>query len=411
MLTYNNFMSRIYSAILLSLVLVTSGAFFIHTAVAGTPGAAHERKIITFKNDVSDAEKDMLLGQANAASIRHLTNDRNAVALLDAKGAEKLKSDPSVLRVEDDVIAFALGKVEAAGKGAPAPVQPAEVLPWGIDRIGAPSAWSATMTVPTTGAGIRVAVIDTGIELAHSDLSLNIKGSYNAINATKSANDDNGHGTHVAGIIGALDNTIGVVGAAPAVDLYAVKVLNRNGSGYISDIIEGIDWAIAHNMNVINMSLGASSDVQAFHDAVIRAHDAGIVVVAAAGNDSGGAVNFPGAYPEVIGVSATDSNNTVASFSSVGPEVDLAAPGAAIYSTYKGQTYRTLNGTSMASPHIAGGAALLLSVPAKCDTDLSGACSPDEVKARLETTALDLGALGHDNQYGAGLLNIWSAIQ
>ena len=403
--------SRIYASLFFSIVLAASGAFFIHTAAAGTPGAVHERKIITYRNGVSDTEKNALLGHARAVTIKHLTNNKNSVALLDADGVRVMESDPRVLRVEDDVIAFALGKVEAAGKGAPAPVQPAEVLPWGIDRIGAPAVWSATMTVPTTGTGIRVAVIDTGIELAHPDLAANIKGSYNAISPTKSANDDNGHGTHVAGIIGALDNTIGVVGTAPTADLYAVKVLNRNGSGYISDIIEGIDWAVARNINVINMSLGASSDVQALHDAVIRAHNAGIVVVAAAGNDSGGAVNFPGAYPEVIAVSATDSNNTIASFSSVGPEVDLAAPGAAIYSTYKGQTYRTLSGTSMASPHVAGGAALLLSVPAKCDTDLSGACSPDEVKARLETTALDLGAVGQDNQYGAGLLNIWSAMQ
>lgn len=400
-------MSRIYSALFLSIVLAALGAFFIHPALAGAPGAAHERKIITYISDISDAEKNTLLARAHAAEIKHLRNNKNTVALLDAEGVSMIKNDPRVLRVEDDVIAFALGRVEASGKGAPAPVQPSEVLPWGVDRIDADLTWSGA----GEGTGINVAVVDTGIELAHPDLMANIKGSYNAISPTKSANDDNGHGTHVAGTIGAQGNTIGVIGVAPAVNLYAVKVLNRNGSGYISDIIEGIDWAVAHNINVINMSLGASSDVQAFHDAVIRAHDAGIVIVAAAGNDLGGPVNFPGAYPEVIGVSATDSNNVVASFSSVGPEVDLAAPGASIYSTYKGKTYRTLSGTSMASPHVAGAAALLLGMPSVCDTDVSGSCSPDEVKARLMATAIDLGVPGHDDLYGAGLLNVWSAMQ
>lgn len=403
-------MSRKYSAVFISVLVIAFGAFFVNSALAGTAGSARERKIVTFQSGITEMEQDTLLGRAQAAEVKHLKNNRNSVALLDAKGVNMMKNDPRVLRVEDDVIAFALGKVEATGKGARAIVQPTEVLPWGVDRIDAEKVWNSTLT-SSIGTGINVAVIDTGIELAHPDLATNIKGSYNAISPSKSADDDNGHGTHVAGIIGALDNTIGVIGAAPAVNLYAIKVLNRNGSGYISDIIEGIDWAIANHINVINMSLGASSDIQAFHDAIIRAHNANIVIVTAAGNDSGGPVNFPGAYPEVIGVSATDNNNTIAVFSSVGPEVDLAAPGVSIYSTYKGKTYRTLSGTSMASPHVAGAAALLLAVPSKCDTDANGTCSQDEVKARLEATAIDFGTLGHDNQYGAGLLNLWNAMQ
>ncbi len=403
-------MAHKYSAVLVSIALIAFSAFFINNAIAGTPGTVHERKIITYKNIISDTEKNILLHGAQATEIKHLRNNKNSVALLDAAGVDMLKKDSRVLRVEDDVMAFALGRVEAAGKGAPAPTQPAEVLPWGIDRIDAERVWGAASTT-TTGSGINVAIIDTGIDLAHPDLQANIKGGYNAISPSKSADDDNGHGTHVAGTVGASDNTIGVIGVAPAVNLYAVKVLNRNGSGFISDIIEGIDWSITQNIHVINMSLGASSDVQALHDAVIRANAAGIVIVAAAGNDSGGPVGFPGAYPEVISVSATDSNNVIATFSSVGTEVDLAAPGANIYSTYRGKTYRTLNGTSMASPHVAGAVALLLGRPSACDIDASGTCSPLEVKARLEATALDLGAFGHDNQYGAGLLNIWNAIQ
>ena len=133
-------------------------------------------------------------------------------------------------------------------------------------------------------------------------------------------------------------------------------------------------------------------------------------MVAAAGNDNGRPVNFPAAYPETIAVSAVDSSNNVALFSSVGPEVDLAAPGVSIFSTYKGMTYRTLSGTSMASPHVAGAAALLMSVPSKCDIDLNGVCSPSEVKNRLELTAEDFGAVGHDNFYGSGIVNINMAL-
>ena len=265
-------------------------------------------------------------------------------------------------------------------------------------------AWSTT-----TGDPVKVAVIDTGIELSHPDLKNNIKGGYNAINPLKSANDDNGHGTHVAGIIAAENNSVGVIGAGPQIDLYAVKVLSRNGSGYLSDVIEGIDWAIANGIQVINMSLGTTGNVQSFHDAIARANEAGIVQVAAAGND-GLAVNYPAAYSEVIAVSATDSSDIITSWSSRGAEVDLSAPGLNIYSTYKGQTYKTLSGTSMATPHVAGAAALVLTQTAKCDADSNGSCSPSEVQDRLQATATDLGIAGPDGLYGYGLVNAYQAV-
>jgi subtilisin family serine protease len=401
-------MSRNVGILFVLVSVVVSGSALAQLSYAGESGNAAERKIVVFSDGVSDAEKDALLENVRGVKVKHLSNGKDSVALLDGKSTAELLRTGKVIRVEDDVIVSALGKPDTAAKGKPsAPTQPNEVLPWGIDRVDAELLWGAS----TTGSGINVAVVDTGIELSHPDLASNIKGGYNAISPLRSPNDDNGHGTHVAGIIGALDNTIGVIGVAPTVNLYAVKVLSRTGSGYISDIIEGLDWARTHGMNVVNMSLGASSDIQSFHDAVIRAHDAGIVLVAAAGNDSGAAVSYPGAYPEVIAVSATDNTNTIAYFSSVGPEVDLAAPGVGIFSSYKGQTYATLSGTSMASPHVAGVAALLLSQPVKCDTDLSGTCSPSEVQSRLESTATDLGTAGKDSQYGSGLVNAWAALQ
>ncbi len=156
------------------------------------------------------------------------------------------------------------------------------------------------------------------------------------------------------------------------------------------------------------MSLGTSADIQSFHDAVIRVYNAGIVEVAAAGN-SGGAVIYPAAYPEVIAVSATDQNNQIASWSSRGPEIDFAAPGVSIYSTYKGSSYATLSGTSMATPHVTGVAALVLDTNV-CDFDNSGICTPDEVKTRMANTAVDLGTPGKDDLYGYGLINAYRAL-
>ena len=149
-------------------------------------------------------------------------------------------------------------------------------------------------------------------------------------------------------------------------------------------------------MHVINMSFGTSSDVQSLHDAVRAAYDAGIVQVAAAGNEYGGSVLYPAAYDEVIAVSATDQSDEIADFSSVGPEVELSAPGVDIPSTWKGGGYETASGTSMAAPHVTGAAALVIS---------SGTTGVDNVRSKLQTTADDLGDPGRDELYGYGLVD------
>ena len=306
------------------------------------------RKIIVFNQALNEKEKDELIARAGGTKLKNLDLiGAKAVWLPNRAATEKLKANSNVIRIDDDVLVETLDiKEEIRGvKKMGIKPQPPETLPWGIDRVDAELVW------PTIrGAGIKVGVIDTGIDLSHPDLVLNIKGGYNAINPLNSPNDNNGHGTHVAGIMGAVDNTIGVIGVGPQINLYAIKVLGASGSGYLSDVIEGLDWAIVNGMNVVNMSLGTSDDILSFREAVQRVNAAGIVQVAAAGN-SGGSVIYPAAYPEVIAVSATNNTNTIASWSSRGPEVDLAAPGVSIYSTYKGQTYKTLSGTSMASPH------------------------------------------------------------
>lgn len=363
------------------------------------------RKIVVFEDGaLNEQAKDELVFKHGGIKFKDLSLiNGSAVWLPDKASEDALEQHPGVLRIDEDIEVFALDK----GNAQPVNAQAVQVLPWGIDRIDAELVWSSG----NTANPVKVGIIDTGISKNHPDLAVNIKGGVNTINPTKSWDDDNGHGSHVAGIVAALNNGIGVVGAGPDIDLYAIKVLNRNGSGFLSDVIEGIQWATANGMKVVNMSLGSVSDNQSFHDAVTAAYNSGVTIVAAAGN-SGGAVNFPAAYPEVIAVSATDINNNLASFSSRGPEVDLAAPGVSILSTYKGNSYATLSGTSMASPHIAGSAALVINSPVGIyDANLNGQWDPAEVKQKLQDKAVDLGTAGFDNLFGWGLVNAFNAVQ
>jgi subtilisin family serine protease len=366
-----------------------------------------ERKIVVWKHGIKDSDKDISVAVAKGQKVKNLRLvNATAVVLPDKESERALKNNPNVLRVDDDVVVEALLREESV-KARKVVDQPAEVLPWGINRIDAELVWPSGNTADP----IKVGIIDTGISKNHPDLLANIKGGVNTINPFKSWNDDNGHGSHVAGIVAALDNDIGVIGAGPQINLYAIKVLDSGGSGFLSDVIEGIEWAIDNKMQVINMSLGTASDVPSLHDAVIAAKNAGIVVVAAAGN-SGGAVIFPAAYPEVIAVSATDQSDVLASWSSRGPEVDLAAPGVNIYSTYKGTGYATLSGTSMAAPHVTGSAALVLNTPVGAyDANGNGKWDPDEVQKKLQDKATDLGVSGFDNLYGWGLVNAFAATQ
>lgn len=379
-------------------------------------GEYPKRKIVVFKEHfVNQAAQDEFIARAGGTKIKDLPLIHGKAVFLSDKAAERaLRGHPEISRIEDDVVVEVLGNIKVAGTPKP---QPTEMLPWGIDRVDAELVWPGG----NTGDGVKVGIIDTGIDTKHPDLVDNIKGGVSTVWYTTSFNDDNGHGTHVAGITAAVDNTIGVVGVAPKTWLYGIKVLDRTGSGYLSDVIEGIQWAIANGMQAVNMSLGTSADIQSFHDAVAASKNAGIVVVAAAGN-SGGAVNYPAAYPEAIAVSATDQNNVIASWSSRGPEVDLAAPGVSIYSTYKGSAYKTLSGTSMAAPHVTGSAALVLKSPTDTAVDLlTGACiavydtncnskwDPDEVQKKLHGKAVDLGTSGYDILYGWGLVNAFAA--
>ncbi|MDZ4655649.1 MAG: S8 family peptidase [Coriobacteriia bacterium] len=362
-------------------------------------GDAPVRTIVVFDEGVR-ASALVQIAAPGAVKVKDLPLVNGAVFWLPSRASQRAVARLAGVRyVESDVRAYASVK--------PPKISPTQSLPWGIDRINADEAWAIT-----TGDPVKVAIVDTGIDTTHPDLAANVMGGMSAVNYTRKYTDDNGHGTHVAGIVAALDNSIGVVGVGPDIDLYAVKVLNRKGSGYISDIIEGLDWCQSAEMDVVNMSLGTGVYLQSFHDAVNSLYESGVVVVAAAGNDGNdSAVNYPAAFPEVIAVGATTQTDTLAYFTCTGPEVELSAPGSNIYSTYKNGGYATLSGTSMASPHVTGAAALVLTRPIdESEDDGDRKWDPAEVRARLRAKAEDLGIAGRDPGFGYGLVRADLAI-
>jgi subtilisin family serine protease len=242
-------------------------------------------------------------------------------------------------------------RAQAPVNALPPGVEAAEV-PWGIRRVNAPAAWAVTQ-----GEGARVAVIDTGIDAGHPDLAGRVAGGYNAIDGGKPWFDDNVHGTHVSGTIAGSRDGRGVVGVAPQATLFAVKVLDKAGSGRISSIIKGLVWCARNDIHVANMSLGSPVGSVFLRLAIKYASSKGVAIVAAAGN-SGGSVGYPASYPETIVVSASDSQDQLAFFSSRGPRVDFIAPGVDVYSTEPGGHFGSHSGTSMATPHVSGLAAL-----------------------------------------------------
>lgn len=251
----------------------------------------------------------------------------------------------------------------------------------------------------TKGKGIKVAVIDTGIDLDHPDLAMNIKGFYNSYNSSSDVNDSNGHGTHCAGVIGANGF---VKGIAPECDLYIIKAFEGENTT-LAAIIRGIDWAINQGVDVISMSLGAQSDTPALQESIKRAYDAGIICVCAAGNDNVGSysdtIDYPACYENTIAVGAVNSAFNVADFSSTG-NVDVVATGVDVSSTYLNGSYAIMSGTSMAAPAISGAVALY---QANAKSKLGRKLSFSEIKLVLAMNSLDLGQDGRDKQYGYGL--------
>ena len=339
-----------------------------------------------------DSERVRVNAGYRSEAGRRAIDDRAAVVFYDhptdiltarmsRAAVRRLRSRPDVRFVERDV------EMEAID----------QTTPYGIRKVDATEAHADG----DTAAGADVAVIDTGIDSRHPDLTGNL-GEGRAFTAgvgTPAWDDANGHGTHVAGTVGAIDNDEGVIGVGPDVTLHAVKALNASGAGLVSDIAAAIEWTADRGYEVGNLSLGGGS-TSTLREACRYAQEKGTLLVAAAGNDGpcSGCVTAPARYSACMAVSATDENDDLASFSSTGPEVEIAAPGDDVYSTYYLQSYATLSGTSMAAPHVAGGAAQLV----------ADGYAPGEARSRLTETAADIGL--EDDESGAGRLDVDAAL-
>lgn len=274
---------------------------------------------------------------------------------------------------------------------------------YGLTKIQAAKAWD----IQRGDQAVLVAVVDTGIDWHHPDLMANyVPLGYDWVNHDNNPMDDNGHGTHVAGIIAAtMNNSIGIAGIAQ-VRIMAEKALNYSGDGLEDELANAIIHAVDQGARIISMSWGDYNNSTLIFDAVEYAYKAGVLLVAAAGNDGVSTEMFPAAYDQVVAVTATDSNDNPASFTNFGRWVELAAPGVGIWSTYwsaySGSTYAPLTGTSMAAPFVSGVAALVWSQFPNL--------SRDQVRIQLRNSADDLGSPGFDYYYGYGRINAWKAL-
>jgi subtilisin family serine protease len=345
---------------------------------------------------------------------------------------EVLQQHAGVLGVYEDQVISAEHTVSMTPVEAPV----TELFPWGVERVGTPVI--ADLLDSLKGSRPRVAVIDTGIDPKHPELSKHIVGGYNARAGEDplSYRDDNGHGTHMAGIIAAAANNQGIIGVASQPALVAVKILDYTGHGYLSDLINGLQWVAGKGIRVVNMSLSFSEPSPLLEKVTENLYQSGVILVAAAGNrctfgatddggdddggdddggdddggDSGcdlsldplqGGVKYPARYPWVIAVGATDLYDQVTTYSRTGPEVDVVAPGGSkrserVLSTIMGGSYGLGSGTSQATAHVTGAVAVALR--------LAPWLSVDQMRDLLQTTATDLGY--PSERQGAGLIAV-----
>jgi thermitase len=271
---------------------------------------------------------------------------------------------------------------------------------WNLPAIDTEAGW----TLSRGKKGVTIAVIDSGVDLDHPDLVRRLQTGYNVFTENNVPEDENGHGTHVAGIIASQPNNHeGVAGITWFNPIMPIKALNADGYGTSFDVAKGIRWAVDHGAKVINLSLGNYQPSAVLEEAIRYAYDRDVVLVAALGNDSTSQPSFPAAYPEVISVGAVNQDLSFAPYSNYGNYLDVVAPGTNIASTFTQHRYAALSGTSMAAPHVTALAGLIRS--------LNPRLSNDEVKQIIIDTATDLGDSGKDPYYGYGLINVYRALE
>jgi subtilisin family serine protease len=407
-------------------------------AFAGTGDSL--RKIVIFQTGTSAQLQRQVVTQSGSQVLNVLPLINGVAIKLPTQGTEQamavLQAHPTVTGVYDDpAVAGQDGGGDNVIVITPADPLTSEFYPWGLDAIHVPDVHQKEPGLK--GAGVTVAILDTGIDVNHPDLKKNIKGGYNALAGEDPWNyqDDNGHGTHMAGIIAGRMNRLGVIGVAYQAKIMAVKVLDQYGAGRLSDLINGLGWIRANKIRVINMSLGFSEGSPLLEQAIERLYEAGVIMVASAGNrgitcaqdgggddgggddgggDDGGGdgscqssqsgVNYPARYPGVIAVAATNGDDKVTGYSQSG-EVDVAAPGGSqtgprVFSTNKGGGYGWGSGTSQAAAHVTGAIALAFQVKPKM--------SFEEAVMLLQGTARDLGE--PVERQGAGLIDVEAMI-
>jgi subtilisin family serine protease len=415
------------------------GAFSV-TTVNGLPCVADE-VLVQFKRSTSDAEMQSTLQSVDAGAPEEIKDNLHLAEIPEGETIsgyiETLEDQPDVLFAQPNYVYYladtnivpASNLQENRSPEATYTNDSYLVWQWHLAKIGAYTAWDTTMG----DSGVRVAVLDTGADLDHPDLVGRIVAQTDVVDNDGSAEDDGGHGTHVAGIIAATaDNSIGVAGVAPGVSLIVVDIFHWDNNGTpddteddellatTQDILEGINYSIANSADVINLSLGGYSNDTVEANAIAAAATAGVVVVAAAGNNATSAAIYPGDLDSVICVTATGPIDEFASYSNYGSAKDIAAPGGTgsyasseqpvnwILSTYPitAQTptgYAWALGTSMATPVVSGVAALMLSA----DPTLS----VSDLKSKLYSSAVDLGTVGKDIYFGNGRVNAASAVR
>lgn len=382
-------------------ILLVALAVFINAA----------RVVVGYDDARALDELKKLNKTGDIAVLKHIKEIKAVVLNVPDHKLDKIKRLNYTRYVEEDGVAYAVGFAGYTD------------VQWNVKMINAPLVWDAyfpTLGDYAFGSGVVVAVLDTGIDYTHPELAGKVTYCINTVGTRlyegtnlKNCADRNGHGTHVAGIIAASLNNASVAGVAPKVRLIAVKVLSDSGSGYYSDIAEGIVEAVKAGALILSMSLGGSSDAQVLRDASYWAYQQGAVQVVAAGNSGDGNpstnnVAYPAKYSWVIAVAAVDQNGAVPSWSSDGVEVDVAAPGVNVLSTYPGGRYAYMSGTSMATPHVTGVVALVQSIRIALGKRV---LTPDEVYQVLTTTAKDVAAQGFDVYSGYGLVDAYAAVQ